>query len=218
MSVAGDWTGLTSAAAAGETNLPFSPVLSNLSALPASNGLNLPGYMVAGDSTKLNSNNWGGTGTTVVTWYPFYSYSGGTLEEIQLRVSTGTAADLKVALYDTSDATGEPNNLLQENNFGNTANNTSYTWTAQQTVTANKFYWFAMMGMASKPSINFYPDTAVVGQLGSVATAANYAVNRTVALYQTGLSAGVFPDPPTSGSFTAATSYDGIPNMGFWFI
>lgn len=172
LSVVGEWTGLTSAGAAG--------VDYQISELPGAPS-NLDTFTIARDqiyganrdlSTTHNISNY-----NYPNCYPFVAPKTGTLNEIQVQVAaieTG-GATFKIGIYDSTD-TNLPNALLGYGDFtfASTGVETQTSLSATISVEAGKLYWYTCVidaastgGQVQAYGINGYNPSLGIGTSAS---------------------------------------------------
>jgi len=171
LSVVGEWTGLTSAGAAG--------IDYQISQFPASGGMDT--FTIARDqiyganrdlSTSHNISNY-----NIANAYPFVAPKTGTLNEIQVQVAgieTG-GATFKIGIYDSTD-TNLPNALLGYGDFtfGSTGVETQTSLSATISVEAGQLYWYCCVidaastgGQVQAYGVNGYNPSLGIGTSAS---------------------------------------------------
>ena len=137
LSVAGEWTGLTSAGGGGETGLATPLVPSEWNDASVS-------YLGTSRSYNVSSSTTGMTTGTNPKYFRFTSPLTGNLASMKTEITAGTTAGqtVRIGVYN-ADATGRPSTLIgyADIDAASTGQKTQTSFSATITLEQNKMYW-----------------------------------------------------------------------------
>ena len=145
LSVAGEWTGLTSAGGSSAAIGALPSVAASTS--PAEDSINLHGDPLFGQVFAYSPENVTMGSYGEPKYYPFYSPKSGTVSEMTMRVTTAdsTGCDMIFGIFESSD--GLPSSLIGSATFdaASTGNKTQTSFSATITLTAGNLYYYGVV-------------------------------------------------------------------------
>ena len=136
------------------------------------------------------SSSWASQNT--IYYQPFWSFEGGTMHDLQFRISSGNSSTIHLGIYEQSKV-GVPSqhtygagDKLASTTFVGTSNNTSYTWSSINAVLdPQTIYWMAVLVTGgSAPTAFTLNDNAISPMLGRKMGNANYSAQEYICFQQ----------------------------------
>ena len=208
LSVAGEWTGLTSAGGGGG-GMPLTQLYPG--GVVSTQAVNFVQTYYIGEGTT-NSNNWcaANTGDNVSLW-PFTGGPGGVPNSFSINCTATGTGDVKVVIYNVGDH-NEPTSILAQANLGAFSTTGVKSWSPGVTLEKDKLYYFGIMSITSadRPSLTLANDDHCYALWGNIGTTASVTSNQVSFQLDTSVN-GSFDDPaqaPLDGG-SNPSYYDG---------